>query len=164
MQDQSHRTGSLAFTRDWYIYEKVDVNKRVTVLGYPGEFRDQSTLYPVEREARISTPYGRDFDGEPVFVMDARMHPGTSGSPVIMRIGRLRAIDPAYPDHRRKPAYLLGIHSATYYSDVEPPEGEDRMWAAYESAQEGEDGGVMRYDLNKAWYPELLDDIFDRLD
>lgn len=62
-----------------------DVNSfgSVVVIGYPLGFHDELHNLPVSRNATIASCYGVDFDGLPYFLVDANLHPGTSGSPVV---------------------------------------------------------------------------------
>ena len=138
-------SGNLAFTRDHYIHENITVDERVSIVGYPGNFTDRSTYFPVKRNALISSPYGVFFNNDPIFVTDARMHPGTSGSPVVMSTGGMMRSSGEVPSNRSKSIYLLGIHSATFYS--------------FETQDDLDDTSQFRYDLNAAWYPQIIDDI-----
>ncbi|RBI63627.1 hypothetical protein DMJ13_03595 [halophilic archaeon] len=155
-------TGSLAFTREHYIHDNIVPDNNVTILGYPGDFADRSTFFPIKRNALISSPYGRPFDGKPYFVTDARMHPGTSGSPVIMTDRGIQNTQGEVPEERIKEVYLLGVHSATFYRDA----GDDlntgtQLWTEPQdsSAEGSKKTRRTKYDLNVAWYPKLIDGV-----
>jgi len=135
-------TGSIALTSDNLIEnpDRIKGGDSAFIAGYPGEFIDTQTYFPALRNAKIASPYKIPFRGKPLFITDARMHPGTSGSPVFadpralmyqgnsIRIGGWEII-------------LLGIHSSTYkQSDAEDPGG---IWL----------------DLNAAWDANLIEDI-----
>lgn len=62
-----------------------DVNPfgSVVIIGYPRGFHDKLHNLPIYRNATIASCYGVDFDGLPYFLVDANLHPGTSGSPVV---------------------------------------------------------------------------------
>ncbi|MFC4989699.1 S1 family peptidase, partial [Saliphagus infecundisoli] len=115
-EDQSPNSGSLAYTFDHFIHENVQPDQRVSVIGYPADFVDRSTWFPVRRNALISSPYGHPFEDRPFFVTDARMHPGTSGSPVVMESKNMMSLRGEVPDNRSKSIFLLGVHSATFYA------------------------------------------------
>lgn len=133
-------TGSLAFDVDSILSEKsrVIAGDRTQIVGYPGQYVDQTNDFPVTRNVIVSTQYGFPYNGDPIFLTDARMHPGTSGSPVVagpvtlITHGGIDLWGPAYK--------LLGVHSATLR----------------QPATEGE-----RLDLNTAWYAELIEDIIN---
>ena len=162
---QNHMTGSLAFTRQHYIHENISVDNRVVILGYPGDFVDKTTLFPVRRNALISSPYGTRFNGSPFFVTDARMHPGTSGSPVLMQAGGMMMTSGDVPEERSKGVYLLGVHSATFYrSERGESENEDQLWSETHDDSENGDEQPTKYELNVAWYPELIDDVLQQID
>lgn len=157
INNRNHKTGSLAFTFQHFIHDNVSVDNRVIILGYPGDFVDSSTLFPVKRNALISTPYGIPFDGDPYFVTDARMHSGTSGSPVLMDVGGMMRTLGEIPEKRQKSVYLLGVHSATFYKRSITG---DQLWDDTDS--DSEQYKPTKYELNVAWYPELIKDIIEK--
>jgi V8-like Glu-specific endopeptidase len=55
------------------------------VLGYPLDFYDRVHNLPVLRNALVSTPYPIGFEGTPYFLVDAKLHCGSSGSPVFAK-------------------------------------------------------------------------------
>ncbi|PSP65457.1 hypothetical protein BRC77_01475 [Halobacteriales archaeon QH_8_64_26] len=139
----SLNTGSLAFTPDMVLSgeELLAGGDTALIVGYPAEFVDTNTYFPLLRNARISSPLGISFQNKPAFITDALMYPGTSGSPVV-----------AGPDTLKNPATgglrtskcgfaLLGVHSETY----------DRP---------SEDGGE-RLNLNLSWYAGLVNEIIE---
>ena len=161
VRDEDHNTGSLAFTRQHYIHDNITVDNKVRILGYPGDFVDRTSLFPVQRNALIASPYGYPFDGDPYFVTDARMHPGTSGSPVLFDTGGMLHTTGDVPKDRLKDMYLLGVHSATFYDVSSSDIGQnDQHW---ETTQKRSEGNPTKYELNVAWYPKLIDDILTRI-
>jgi len=110
-------TGSLAFTEDYFIPDAVVLNGSEAIVGYPGDFMDRSTFFPVRRNAVIASPYGVDFADDPCFVTDARMHPGTSGSPILLTNPLQEKKGYDLSADQRKDIYLLGVHSATFYGE-----------------------------------------------
>ena len=99
--------------------------------------------FPVTRNAIVSTQYGFPYNGAPAFLTDARMHPGTSGSPVLagpvtlITHGGIDLWGPAYK--------LLGVHSSTL---LQPVEESERRWL----------------DLNTSWYAELIEEIAETIE
>jgi len=56
----------------------------VVFMGYPRGLRDEKHLLPVARRGFTATPYVVDFNGLPIFLIDAAVFGGSSGSPVIV--------------------------------------------------------------------------------
>jgi hypothetical protein len=55
----------------------------VLIVGYPFGFSDTLHNYPVVRTGMVASAYPLPFGGQSFFLVDARLHPGTSGSPVL---------------------------------------------------------------------------------
>jgi hypothetical protein len=112
--------------------ERVEVGASLLVVGFPLGFHDTLHHMPVVRQAIVASSYGLRFQGEGYFLTDARTHRGTSGAPVVMRIGKPNRAQ------RALPWMLLGVHSARL--DVG---GRD---LAIDEA----------LGLNSAWYADIL--------
>ena len=97
-----------AFTPSHLLQEpdRVEVGMSLLVVGFPLGFHDTLHQMPVVRQAIIASSFGLRFQGEGYFLTDARMHRGTSGSPVVMRA---RENEDLPGDLCWK---LLGVHSA----------------------------------------------------
>ena len=111
---------------------EVDVGTPLLVVGFPLGFHDSRYHLPVARQASVASSFGTRFQGQGLFLTDARTHRGTSGAPVVMRAPAGLASDDGIPWK------LLGIHSARMDMG-----GRDRM--ADESLG-----------LNCAWYADVL--------
>ena len=123
-----------AFTVD-HLYgdaDQIDVGSALLMVCFPLGFHDTLHHMPVVRHAVIASSFGWRFQGEGYFLTDARTHRGTSGAPVVMRIG---APNPALAD---LPWMLLGVHSA-------------RLDVGTRDLQVDEALG-----LNCAWYADIL--------
>jgi hypothetical protein len=86
--------------------EAIDIASPVLFVGYPNGMFDQKHYTPIVRQGFVATPPELDYDGEPVFLIDASVFPGSSGSPVF-----------AYKqswDGNVVNAKLLGVISAVY--------------------------------------------------
>jgi hypothetical protein len=80
----------------------VEVGSSLLVVGFPLGFHDTMYHLPVVRHAVVASAFGIRFQGQGLFLTDARTHRGTSGAPVVMR------------DHSpgaALPWKLLGVHS-----------------------------------------------------
>lgn len=56
----------------------------VLIVGYPDGISDTKNNVPIMRRGITATPPKLDFDGEPKFLVDASIFPGSSGSPVFI--------------------------------------------------------------------------------
>lgn len=56
----------------------------ITFIGYPSGLIDEHNATPLVRRGITATPPWNDFGGEPVFLIDAGVFPGSSGSPVFI--------------------------------------------------------------------------------
>jgi len=113
--------------------EAVEVGMSLVVVGFPLGFHDTLHHLPVVRQAIVASSFGVRFQGQGFFLTDARTHRGTSGAPVLMRIG-----SPRPGDRKALPWKLLGVHSA-------------RMDMGGRDLQLDESLG-----LNSAWYADIL--------
>jgi hypothetical protein len=64
--------------------EKLGAIEEVTIVGYPSGLRDEHNVLPIVRRGITATPPWIDYRGEPVFLVDAGIYPGSSGSPVFI--------------------------------------------------------------------------------
>jgi hypothetical protein len=83
----------------------VEIGTPLLVIGFPLGFHDGMHHLPVARHAVVASAFGTRFQGQGLFLTDARTHRGTSGAPVVMRNTAAGSDDPM-------PWKLLGIHSA----------------------------------------------------
>lgn len=56
----------------------------IVFIGYPSGLRDETNATPLIRRGITSTPAWNNFQGKPVFMIDAGVFPGSSGSPVFI--------------------------------------------------------------------------------
>lgn len=110
--------------------DEFDVGARLAIPGFPLGFFDTVHHLPVVRQASIASYYGVRFQGLGFFLTDARMHRGSSGSPVLAPVARAGTDRPRW--------CLLGVHSS-------------RMDMASRDAAQDESLG-----LNCAWYADVL--------
>ena len=86
----------------------------VFIMGYPLGLKDNKNNLPIFRNAMIASSYRVPFDGKPLFLTDANLHPGTSGSPVITKPKNTLVDEQGNTSIVTGTVYyLLGIHSAT---------------------------------------------------
>jgi hypothetical protein len=63
--------------------QKIPLALMALVLGYPLGFHDEKNPYPIVRSATVATHPRYEFLGEECFLIDATLHEGMSGSPVV---------------------------------------------------------------------------------
>lgn len=91
---------------------ELTVAENVYFIGYPDNRYDEKNNLPLIRTGMIASHPKYDYNGNPVFIIDAQVFPGSSGSPVY--------IDLTYENMKngqivlgKKEIKLLGIVSAT---------------------------------------------------
>jgi hypothetical protein len=110
----------------------IEVGSPLLIVGFPLGFHDTLHHLPVVRHAVIASSFGLRFQGQGLFLTDARTHRGTSGAAVVMRAA------PADHSGGGLPWKLLGVHSA-------------RMDMRTRDLEQDESLG-----LNCAWYASIL--------
>jgi len=119
------------------------VGEDVIVIGFPLNFYDDYNNLPVVRSGIVASFYLTGFRNNPYFLIDARLHSGTSGSPVLGKPGKARSTAAGGLDANTiAKIYLLGIHS-----DV--------------CLKSGKPGVDEPLGLNTAWYAELIPEIIN---
>ena len=93
---------------------RLDVGDQVLIVGYPLFFFDRKHNLPIVRTGTIATPYKAVFQNKPVFLVDANLQGGTSGSPVVVPQSNIRERGEAGFALGEYPPYLVGINSAKY--------------------------------------------------
>jgi hypothetical protein len=66
------------------VWRDLSAIETISFIGYPSGILDKHNLFPVVRQGITSTPIWSDFCGEPYFLIDAGVFPGSSGSPVLI--------------------------------------------------------------------------------
>lgn len=85
--------------------QELDAILSLLFVGYPNGLYDNKHMTPIVRMGATATPVALDYCGAPVFLMDASVFPGSSGSPVF---AFRHTLDGGIADLR-----LLGIISQT---------------------------------------------------
>lgn len=91
----------------------------VTFIGYPNGLFDSASLLPIVRRGHSATALTVDYGGKPIFLIDASVFPGSSGSPVFLLV-------PASTPDKHGDVYMgrgpqllfLGVVAAVYQRDV----------------------------------------------
>lgn len=96
------------------VLQKLDAIEEVVFIGYPNGIWDTTNLLPIARKGITASPIFLDFKGEPQFLIDASVFPGSSGSPVFLYNAGI------YHDKRGNTVvgsrvYLLGIVAEVFF-------------------------------------------------
>ncbi len=98
--------------------DKIDAVEDVLFIGYPNDIYDTKNLLPIVRKGITATPISLDFEGEPKFLIDASIFPGSSGSPVVIcNIGSF--LDKGGHLSAGNRVYFLGLVCSVYFSTQE---------------------------------------------
>jgi S1-C subfamily serine protease len=91
----------------------IAVGQRAIITGCPYGLHDTKNNLAIARSGMIASMYSVDFQGLPAFLVDANLHPGTSGSPVMSEPSTLTTRKNGNTTVSNVPAfYFLGVHSA----------------------------------------------------
>ncbi|QSX09568.1 trypsin-like peptidase domain-containing protein [Alkalibacter rhizosphaerae] len=66
--------------------EELSVAQNVAFIGYPDNRFDQKNNLPLIRTGVISSHPKVNYNNEPIFIIDAQVFPGSSGSPLIINL------------------------------------------------------------------------------
>ncbi|OUI77822.1 hypothetical protein HK18_01125, partial [Commensalibacter intestini] len=64
--------------------EEISCVEQVFFIGYPNSLIDDKNFLPIARKGTLATLLNNDFSGKPIFLIDASIFPGSSGSPVFV--------------------------------------------------------------------------------
>ena len=117
----------------------------VFVLGYPRRQRDIFHNLPLARQAMVSSVYGVPFNNLPHFLVDANLHPGMSGSPVLTTPKQiLQKRDGGIAFTTSAPIFFLGVYSGNLEL-VYPDQRKESLG------------------LGAVWYPDLIEEIIESI-
>jgi hypothetical protein len=119
----------------------------IIVLGFPLGLSDATHNLALMRNALISSSYGINFEGQPMFLVDANLHPGMSGSPVMTKPRTIIPSKKGFTISQKPVTFLLGVFSATL-SAVIPVEEEEKRTSREEALG-----------LGAVWYAHLIEEI-----
>ena len=129
----------------------VEVASDVLVVGYPRGFYDEVNLFPIVKSGIVASRWGAKFQGQPYFLIDAKLFPGSSGSVVLSKPIDVVVKDGQMMYSKEKQFTFLGIYS-----------GEPQM---HEVPMELDDLTIIRkysFNLGVVWYAELVDETIDK--
>ncbi len=113
-------------------FDRVEIGASLLIVGFPLGFHDTLHHMPVVRQAVVASSFGLRFQGQGYFLTDARTHRGTSGAPVVIRMGK--RVSKGWD----LPWRLLGVHSLRLDVGARDPNQDEALG------------------LNCAWYSDIL--------
>jgi S1-C subfamily serine protease len=126
----------------------VEVGDDALVIGYPLGFYDEVNLYPIVKSGIIASGWGLRFGGEPIFLIDAKLFPGSSGSLVVSRPTNTVVINGQTFTNENKQFAFLGIYSGEPFMQSTPIELEDITIIRKQG-----------YNIGIVWYAYLVEEI-----
>ena len=126
----------------------VDIASEAVVIGYPLGFYDKVNKFPIVKSGIVSSKWGLNFNGEPYFLIDAKLFPGSSGSIVISRPTNIVFDKGSIYKSESKEFAFLGIFSGEPIRASNPVELGD-ITITKKSG----------YNLGIVWYGWLIEDI-----
>ena len=69
---------------EWASWTQFNDFEEVLFAGYPAGYWDPLSGSPIVRRGVTATPLLADYEGDPVFLIDAAIYPGCSGGPVVV--------------------------------------------------------------------------------
>lgn len=127
---------------------EIEVSSDIIVASYPRGFYDNVNKFPIVKSGIISSAWGRNFNGKPMFLIDAQLFPGSSGGPVISKPTNIAMIDGKLMYNKVKQFVLLGVYSGEPIQRYDPVEIGDITVVRKSS-----------YGLGNVWYSSLIHDI-----
>ncbi len=125
-----------------------EVASDAVVIGYPRGFYDQVNLYPIVKSGIIASRWGASFNGNPYFLIDAKLFPGSSGSVVISKPSSIAYEGGQIFYNKEKQFAFLGVFSGEPYQEHQPIELDDLT--------------IIRksgYNVGVVWYSYLIEEI-----
>ncbi|MDE0312720.1 MAG: serine protease [Caldilineaceae bacterium] len=125
----------------------VEVGSDVLVAGYPRGFYDDVNLFPIVKAGIIASRWGAPFQGNPYFLIDAKLFPGSSGSVVVSKPIDIVIKEGQIMYSEEKQFALLGIFSGEPFLREEPVQIGD-LTITKESG----------FDLGIVWYAYTIEE------
>lgn len=125
-----------------------EVADDVIIIGYPKGFYDEKNVFPIVKSGIIATRWGLNFNGMPIFLIDAKLFPGSSGSIVITKPIDFVVIDGKPMYAKEKQFAFLGVYSGEPFIQKEPLELDDITIIRKDT-----------FNVGTVWYAQLVVDI-----
>lgn len=127
----------------------IDVTSDIIVASYPKGFYDKVNKFPIVKSGIVASAWGSNFNGLPIFQIDAQLFPGSSGGLVINKPTNIATIGGNLKFSKIKQFVLLGVYSGEFkwYEEIEIAGTKYRMGNSY--------------GLGNVWYSYLIPQIIN---
>jgi len=125
-----------------------EVADDVVIIGYPKGFYDEKNIFPIVKSGIIATRWGMNFNDMPVFLIDAKLFPGSSGSIVVTKPTSSIVAEGPMKDERETQFAFLGVYSGEPFRQQEPIDLDDITIIRKDS-----------FNVGTVWYGKLVVDI-----
>lgn len=129
---------------------QIEVTSDLIVASYPRGFYDRINKFPVVKSGIVASAWNIPFNGLPLFLIDAKLFPGSSGGLVISKPTNFAVIDGKPMHNLTKQFVLLGVYSGEPIYQSTPIELDGLTVVKKES-----------YGLGNVWYSYLIPEIID---
>lgn len=125
---------------------KIESTSDIIVCSYPKGFYDTLNKFPIIKSGIIASGWGLHFDGNPTFLIDAKLFPGSSGGLVLSKPIDVALIDGKLMRNDQKQFVFLGVYSGEYFFQ-----------------EKKSDGTIHKepYGLGIVWYSYLISEIIN---
>lgn len=135
----------------------IEVTGDIIVASYPRGFYDRTNKFPIIKSGIIASAWGANFNGKPLFQIDAQLFPGSSGGLVISKPTNWGIKDGNMAYTLSKEFVLLGVYSG------EPVFKEKIIIDGKPVMFEGKAVEIEKsYGLGNVWYSYLIPQIIGR--
>lgn len=127
----------------------IDVTSDIIVASYPKGFYDKLNKFPIVKSGIVASAWGLNFNGSPIFQIDAQLFPGSSGGLVLSKPTHIAMINGNLSYSETKQFVLLGIYSGEFkwYEEIEIGDKKYKMGNSY--------------GLGNVWYSNLIPQIIN---
>lgn len=132
----------------------IEVTSDIIVASYPKGFYDTTNKFPIVKSGIIASAWGLDFNGKPMFQIDAQLFPGSSGGLVISKPTNWGIKDGQMLYSNSKEFVLLGVYSG------EPVFKDKLIINGEHFIINGKPAEIEKsYGLGNVWYSYLIPEI-----
>lgn len=129
----------------------IDICDDAIAIGYPRGYYDVVNLFPIIKSGIIASPWDVSFEGKPMFLLDVKLFPGSSGSLIISKPHSEISINGMIKTFPEKKFAFLGVFSGEPYKPGMPIKVDEELTIIKNST----------YNLGVVWYSFLIKDIID---
>lgn len=132
-------------------YVDVQASDDVVVVGYPRGFYDEVNLFPIVKAGIVASRWGAHFGGQPFFLIDAKLFPGSSGSIVVSKPIDIVVRGGQLFHSAEKQFAFLGVYSGEPFREGRTIEAEDLVIKQ-----------KLGFNVGIVWYAWLIEEIIDK--